>query len=265
MCGFDPRTVLRRHMFSVQELPTLTCADIATTFRLRLGMSQKKIASALGYSTGSIWHHFEKGLRLPDLADFFGMMILAGDNVQGLIEELTGDEMFARHFPGGTQTTPVEWHEYWEHFYIPAVRHIMRTGTYRRTARYMPGFFSDILGISYQQEKHALKILASLNLIKWMNAKPVVDEEQRIVIPRDIPKEKIDGFKSQWLDFSRQHYRKAASSQTLMTLDLLPVNKSMYSEIRAKIRRLQDEIHNMEQSETDGIVYLGWLSNYITI
>lgn len=263
MCGIDVRTVLRRHMFSVQELSSLECADIATTYRLRLALSQKKIAAALGYRTGSIWHHFEKGLRIPDLADFIGMMILAGDNVRGLIAELTGDKEFAVDFPGGTETTPVEWHEYWEHFFIPAVRHLMRTATYRSMSRYNPGFFADILGISYQQERHALKVLSSLHLITWIKAKPVVDEEQRIVIPRDIPKEKIDAFKFQWLSFAREHYRSSTPDRSLMTLDLLPVSMPMFNEIRAKIRRLQDEIHNMQQSETDGVAYIGWLSNYI--
>jgi hypothetical protein len=263
MCGFDVRAVLRRHMFSVQELPSLDCADIATTYRLRLALSQKNIAVALGYRTGSIWHHFEKGLRIPDLTDFIGMMILAGDNVRGLIAELTGDKDFAGVFPGGTETTPVDWHEYWEHFFIPAVRHLMRTATYRRMKRYHPGFFADILGISYQQERYALKVLSSLHLINWVNAKPVIDEEQRIVIPRDIPREKIDGFKFQWLGFAREHYRTSPADRALMTLDLLPVSAGMFAEIRAKIRRLQDEIHNMQQSDTDGVAYIGWLSNYI--
>lgn len=265
LCGIDVRTVLRRHMFSVQELPSLSGAALANIYRLRLSLSQKGIAQALGYRTGSIWHHFEKGLRTPDLSDFIGMMILAGDNVRGLVEDLTKDKEFAKRFPGGTETTPVEWHEYWEHFYIPAIRQMMRTSTYRKMKRYEPGFFSDILGITFQQERHALKILTSLHLIKWTQAKPMVDEEQRIVIPKDILKEKIDGFKFQWLDFARHHYQHHTSDQALSSLDLLPVNAEMYQEIRAKIRRLQDELHNMKQSQTNGIVYVGWLSNYIPL
>lgn len=265
ICGFDARTVIKRHLFSVQEIPSLAPAELASGFRARLNMSQKKIAGHLGYKSGSIFHHFEKGLRIPDLADYIGLMALAGDNVRGLILELSGDKEFADLFPGGTEATPVEWHVYWENFYIPAIRHIMRTEPYRQMKRYNPGYFSDILGLKYEQEKQALKILTSLQLITWVNAKPVVDEEQRIVIPKDIPKEKIDSFKYQWLEFSKDHYRKNGNDAALMTLDLLPVSAAMYADIRKKIRRLQDEIHNMEQSDTDGIAYIGWLSNYVAV
>jgi DNA-binding XRE family transcriptional regulator len=265
ICGLDARAILRRHLFSVQELPSLNPAELTAGFRARLNMSQKSIAAHLGYKSGSIFHHFEKGLRIPDLTDYLGLMILAGDNVRGLIQELTGDKEFAEKFPGGTEATPLDWHIYWEHFYIPAIRHVMRTASYRSMQRYNPGYFSDILGITYKQERHALSILSSLQLINWVNAKPVIDEEQRIVIPKDIPREKLDGFKFQWLDFSKEHYKKHDTTSALMTLDLLPVSTTMYADIRKKIRRLQDEIHNMEQTATSGIAYIGWLSNYISL
>ena len=265
ICHVDVRATLRRHLFSVQELPSLRPANLIAGFRARLNMSQKKIAELLGYKSGSIYHHFEKGLRQPDLIDYLQLMTLAGDNVKGLVIELTEDKEFAEVFPGGTETTSVEWHHYWEHFYIPAVRHIMRTSTYRQMKRYKPGFFSDTLGITYDQERHALTTLSTLHLITWSNAKPNIDEEQRIVIPKDIPKEKLDSFKLQWLEFSKAHYLLSEGSDALLTMDVLPINGAMYQEIRAKIRRLQDEIHNMSQSETDGIAYLGWVSNYVQI
>lgn len=265
ICGFESKAIIKKHLFSVQEIDSLVPADLAAGFRARLNMSQKKIAQHLGYKSGSIFHHFEKGLRIPDLADYIGLMALAGDNVRGLILELTGDNDFSEIFPGGTEATPIEWNVYWENFYIPAIRHIMRTEPYRKMKRYVPGYFSDILGLRYHQEKHALNILTSLQLITWDHAKPMIDEEQRIVIPKDIPKEKIDGFKHQWLEFSKDHYRKNSNDTALMTLDLLPVSATMYAEIRKKIRRIQDEIHNMEQKETDGIAYIGWLSNYIPV
>lgn len=265
ICNVDVRATLRRHLFSVQELPSLRPANLMMGFRARLNLSQKKIAELLGYKTGSIFHHFEKNLRTPDLIDYLRLMTLAGDNVKGFVAELTGDIEFAKFFPGGTETTSVDWHHYWEYFYIPAVRHVMRTSTYRQMKKYKPGFFADTLGITYDQERHALTTLSTLHLITWSNAKPNIDEEQRIVIPKDIPKEKLDSFKLQWLEFSKAHYQMSESNAALMTMDVLPINASMYQEIRAKIRRLQDEIHNMTQSETDGIAYLGWISNYVHI
>jgi transcriptional regulator with XRE-family HTH domain len=265
ICNIDVRATLRRHLFSVQELPSLKSANLIVGFRARLNLSQKKIAELLGYKSGSIYHHFEKGLRQPDLIDYLRLMMLAGDNIKGLVMELTEDKGFAEVFPGGTETTPVEWHHYWEYFYIPAIRHIMRTATYSQMKRYKPGFFSDTLGITYEQERHALTTLSTLNLITWSNAKPNIEEEQRIVIPKDIPKEKLDSFKLQWLEFSKAHYLKSEGSDALLTMDVIPINRAMYQEIRAKIRRLQDEIHNMAQSDTDGIAYLGWVSNYLQI
>jgi transcriptional regulator with XRE-family HTH domain len=264
LCGIDSRATLRRHMFSVQDLPDLDCARLMQVYRQRLGQSQRELAVALGYRTGSIYHHFEKSIRLPDLYDFIQLMVLAGDNVRGFVRDLSGDDKLAEAFPAGTEATPLGWHEYWEFFYIPAIRNIMRTATYRALPRYEPGYFSDILGITYNEERHALKILAQLQLLRWEKAKPLIDEEQRIIVPRDIPKDKIDRLKLQWLDFSKTHYAANPPEKALMTLDLLPVSATMYAEIRAKIRRIQDEIHNMQQEETDGIAYVGWLANYIT-
>ena len=91
----DAQVVLGRHLFSVQGLPSLEPAEVVKAFRSRLQMSQKQLAEVLGFKSGSMVHHFEKGIRIPSLTDYLGLMHKAGDNLRGLVLELTGHVEFA--------------------------------------------------------------------------------------------------------------------------------------------------------------------------
>jgi len=261
----DPRSVLGRHLFSVQGLPSLDPAEIIKAFRGRLQVSQKQLATILGFRSGSMVHHFEKGIRVPSLVDYLTLMKAAGDNLSGLAFELTGNEAFSGLFPAGREARQGDWQAYWQSFYIPAIRQIMRTNVYRSQERYDPGFFSDILGIDYKEERHALAVLGELGLIRWQKAKPIVNTDARIVVPKDIPKSVLDGFKSQWAAFARRRFESDKEDAAMATLDLLPANRQVFEIVRDKIRGLQDEIHNMRLRETTGFIYLGWNANFVAL
>lgn len=261
----DAGSMMRRHLFAIDGIDDVNPAAIVRSFRNRLGLSQAKLGKALGYRSGSIVHHFEKGIRQPSLEDYFKLMTEAGDNVRGLVLELTEDLEFSQRFPVGKEAVHTEWHEYWEYFYVQGIHQMMRTRLYESMGRYNPGLFAGVLNISYQQERHGLRVLKELDLIRWQDAKPLVNRETKILMPKDIAKEKLDSLKARWQKFSKEHYLQGDPSNTLSTFDLVPVNQEMFLKIKQKIRALQDELHNLRQGETDGFVYLGWLANYVKI
>lgn len=261
--GTDPQAALGRHLNSIKQHPTLSAPDLVRSFRNRLKVSQRILALSLGYKSASIIHHFEKGLREPDLGDLFGLMVLANDNVRGLVQEVAHDAAFAAQFPEGREAAQRDWHEYWAHFFISAIRQIMRTETYAAIKRYKPGYFATILGIELAQERHALKVLAQFDLIHWENAKPLINPGVRIVIPKDMPREIIDQLKLQWWDFGRKRYIADKSEHTLLTIDTLPVSEATFQQIIQRIRDMQDEFHNLPLSEQTGLMQLSWLAAYV--
>jgi transcriptional regulator with XRE-family HTH domain len=261
----DAKAVIGRHLFSVTGLAALAPSEIVKAFRNRLQWSQAELGRHLGYKSGSMVHHFEKGLRQPSLADFALLMTAAGDDLRGLVQELTDDAGFAARFPEGLAARSGDWREYWESFAVPAVRQLMRTTAYQALARYEPGVFADALGLDYAEERHALDVLKRLGLVRWHAGKPEIVPGARIIVPRDIPRETLDGMKTQGLDFARRHYAAAGSDQALLSMDMLPVNAALFEELKGRIRALQDEIHNTALRNTDGFVYLGWLANYVRL
>jgi transcriptional regulator with XRE-family HTH domain len=261
----DAKAVIGRHLFSVTGLAALAPDEVVRAFRNRLQWSQAELARHLGYRSGSMVHHFEKGLRQPSLADFALLMTAAGDDLRGLVKELTEDAGFAARFPEGNAARSGDWREYWESFAVPAVRQLMRTTSYQQRPRYEPGMFSDVLGIDYAQERHALDVLKRLGLMRWHAGKPEIVPGARIIVPRDIPRVTLDAMKAQGVDFARRHYGQAKPEHALWSMDLLPVNAAIFEELKGRIRALQDEIHNTGLRSTDGFVYLGWLANYVPL
>jgi len=267
--GLPIHNLISRHLFSIQKLTSdLPIPEIIATFRKRLQLPQRVLAERLGYSSSAIVHHFEKGRREPSLEDFLRLMQLAGDNVRGLIADLTGDQEFAERFPGGQEALQNDWQEYWAHYYVSAIRQIMRTNTYAELKRYERGYFAGILGISGGEERHALSVLQKFNLIRWENAKPVINPGTNIVVPRDISPAVLDSLKTQWLEFGKQLYQQqggAAAAANLISVDSMPINRELFAAIVKKIRGLQDEIHNLPLRETDGFVALAWMANYVGV
>ncbi len=265
LCGFSPREIISKHLHSIQKLADLSPGDIVRVFRNRLKISQKELAKALGYSSASMIHHFESGIREPSLADFIKLMVLTGDNVRGLILELTGDTKLSEEFPIGEEAAHQNWQEYWSAFYIPAIRQLMRTSAYEKLARYEPGLFANLLGISVKDERHALEVLKRFNVIRWEKAKPVINPGTNVVVPKDIAKKTLDELKVQWVEFNKRHYLQNGAESNLFSVDLIPVNKKIVEDIVKRIRQLQDEIHNLPLTDTDGFISLGWLASYVAI
>ena len=263
ICGMHPQAVLGRHLNSIKQTPTTTSPELVRSFRNRLKVSQRELAVSLGYKSSSIIHHFEKGIREPDLGDLFGLMALARDNVRGLVQELAQDPAFAGRFPEGQEAAQNDWQEYWAHYFISAIRQIMRTATYAAMKRYKPGYFSAILGISFEQERHALKVLGQFGLIRWENAKPLINPKVRIAIPKGTPRELTDQLKIQWLDFGKKRYLADRTEQTLLTVDSLPVSEQSFAQIVQRIRDMQDEFHNLPFNDATGFVQLSWLAAYV--
>ena len=263
ICGLAPQAILGRHLNSIKQLPTTASPELVRSFRNRLKVSQRELAVSLGYKSPSIIHHFEKGIREPDVGDLFGMMALAQDNVRGLVQELTHDAAFAAGFPEGREAAQNDWLAYWAHFYISAIRQIMRTATYAAMKRYKPGYFAAILGITFEQERHALKVLAQFELIRWENAKPLINPGVRIAIPNGTPRALTDSLKMQWLDFGQKRYLADQSDQTLLTVDSLPVSEATFRQIVQRIRDMQDEFHNLPFRDASGFVQLSWLAAYV--
>lgn len=263
LAGLEPKAVLARHLFSIRKLQTHRGDEIVQSFRNRLKLSQRQMAESLGYKSASIIHHFEKGIREPDVSDLFGLMEIARDDVRGLVLELCGDKEFAEQFPEGRAAAQEDWREYWAHFYVSAIRQIMRTKKYRDLPRYKPGYFASVLGITSEQERHALKILAKFGLIRWENAKPNIIPGVRIVVPKDTPKELLDQLKMQWWEFGSRRYLEDQDDRAMLTVDSLPVSEELYRQVIQKVRALQDELHNAALGDTEGLLQLSFLAAYV--
>jgi transcriptional regulator with XRE-family HTH domain len=265
VAGVDPAAALGRHLNSIKLVPGIGGSELVCGFRNRLKLSQRALAESLGYKSASIIHHFEKGIREPDLGDLFGLMELARDNVRGLVEELTGDAALAGKFPAGREAAQKDWREYWAHYYVSAIRQIMRTASYDRLKRYKPGYFAQILGITVPQEQDALRILSQFDLIRWENAKPLIVPGVRIAIPKDTPRELIDQLKVQWWEFGQKRYLAAKDDRTILTVDSLPVSEASFRQIVQRVRDLQDEFHNTPIRDAEGFVQLSWLAAYVPV
>jgi hypothetical protein len=195
------------------------------------------------------------------------MMILARDDARKLITEIdpTPDgAALAKSLPAGHAVESKNWDEYWSRPWIAAMRQIMRSDFWRSMKRYEFGYFADLLGITLQEERAALKVMTDLEIIKWQNAKPDIDPEVRIVVPRGIAKATLDAFKRDWIMrlADRASAVDAAKSE-LMSVDLIPANQETFAAIKQLVRETQDKIHSMPLVDTDGFVCMGWLGGYI--
>lgn len=263
--GKHPGQVLGRHLFSIRDAP-MEASHLIATFRKRLRLTQKAMAALLGYKRAAMVHHFEKGLRQPDLIDLIKLMEEAGDNVRGFILELTGSDEIAERFPAGEEARRADWEEYWAHWYIQAIRQIMRTQNYRDRKRFRRGMFADLLEISLNQENHALNVLHRFDVIRYEGGKPEINPASGIVMPRDINPKVISQLKLDWSQFGqRQFLRDKTGDRTLLSMDILPANAAMLQIVREKIRAVQDEIHGLEMEDSDGFIQLAWQAAYLPI
>ncbi len=263
--GFNPASLLANHMFSIQEEVVTKGSAIVLNYRKRLGLTQKELALKLGYSSASMIHHYEKGIREPTLIDFFNLMFLAEDNIQGLVLELIEDKNFADLFPEGAERIKQSWGEYWTHFYISAIRQLMRSTVYKKVERYKVGMFAQALGISIQQELKALEVLGSLDIVKWNGKKHEINSQIKIIIPHHVDRLAIDKLKKEWLEQAWIHYQKSGGDHALFSIDTLPCNSEIYHRIIDRIRDLQEEVHNIDLDDTTGCIYLGWQANFFSM
>lgn len=132
-------------MHSIKGISWQNSAAIVKQYRNRLGMTQKTLATHLGYQSASMIHHFEKQIREPSLEDFIVLMILAEDNVRGFIFALTHDKSYSQQFPEGTEVSKQSWQVYWSNFYISAIRQLMRSNAYQNITTYRTGMFAQVV------------------------------------------------------------------------------------------------------------------------
>ncbi|MCX6119032.1 MAG: helix-turn-helix transcriptional regulator [Proteobacteria bacterium] len=231
-------------------------------WRERLKVSQKELSHALGFKSASMIHHFEKGLREASFEDFLNLMILSDDNVQGFIFAITQDAPLSNFFPGGNAQSLQEWDIYWSHHFISAVRQLMRTDTYRNLNRYKIGYFSKILNITEEQEHFALSILGRLGIAILNKGKPEVNPNVKILVPHNISNTVIKDFKKTWINQGLNRFIDSTEPADLLSLDLIPTNPKHLERITHLIRNLQNEIHNLDLSETNGFVCLGWMASF---
>jgi transcriptional regulator with XRE-family HTH domain len=246
---------------SGKELSSWLCKE----FRRRLKFTQAELAAKLGYSSSSMIHHFEKGIREASLVDLLAMMILAGDNVRGFIHRISASEELASCFPEGSATKLQSWEEYWSHPYISAMRQIIRTDRFAAMTRLPPGYFCDILGITTQQEALGLSVLTKLKLIEWRAGKPVIDPSASLFTPHNIAPEIIKNLKAHWANFIVQKNGQGKAEDSLLSIDLVPFNRHLFRKVVEMTRSLQDEIHGFAQQDTDGFVCLAWMGAYVEV
>lgn len=264
--GLSPSELLLKYISSLETFPQHDCAAIVRQFRRRLSLSQLGLAKALGYSSSSMIHHFEKGIREPSLVDLLKLMELAGDNVRGLVLELSSDTELAQSFPEGNAVTRVEaWNEYWSSFYISAIRQLMRTDAYKSSDSYTAGTFSKALGITIEQERHALSVLERLGIAKPRKGKLEIDTKIKLVIPKENSGSAFKELKLQWLEFGKNHFETSDVERTMLSFDILPANQEIFALVKTKIRELQNELHSMKLRDTDGFVQIGWMTNLVKI
>lgn len=238
-----------------------------TLMRGRIGISQRELARQLGYSSSAMVHHFEKGIREMSLVDALHMMRIAGDNLRSFVTAVDSSEaaaVLAADLPSGRETAAVDWAQYWKHPWVAGMRQIMRSDFWYALPRYEFGFFSDLLGITSQEERVGLNILGELGIIHWQNAKPFVDPEARIVVPRGIDRSTLDRFKKSWIESSMTRFHADANADdSLMSVDLIPANRDVLTRIRQIIREAQDSVHTIRLRDTDGFISVGWLAAYV--
>lgn len=264
--------IMAENMFSIQSEAYVSdmihgaaveiTAKIVLHFRNRLKMTQKDLALALGYASSSMIHHFEKGIREASAEDLFRLIVLAQDNLRGMIYAFCGEETLANLFPTGLAATLNDWEDYWSHHYISAVRQLMRTSLYESLRFYKIGMFAAALDISLEDEKQALDIMTKLGIVQWINDKPTIDPAVKILIPRHVSSDILTQFKSDWFDRTKSRYNAQSLSPGLFSIDLIPANPDHFSRVIKMIRNLQDEIHNMPQTDTSGVMCLGWIGGY---
>lgn len=266
-CRHDPATTLGAHLQSVKELREISGASLVRDFRSRLKLTQRALALALGYRASAMIHHFEKGLREPALDDLLALMVLADDDARGFVLALSGDEALAKLLPTGMATARREWIEYWQTPHAAGVRQLMRTTVYRSLTEPLSNeAFALALGIEPAAVAQAMEVLTGLGVVKTEDGMPRVDPNTSIVVPRDVPRDVLDRFKASWIESTEARYLRAAGDPAaLCSVDLIPVNREIFTTIVERIRSLQDEIHNMELRRTDGFVSLGWLASYVPL
>ena len=269
--GFDSAQILHSNMFSIHAIDELQDAispsGVASTmkivafFRARLKLTQKQMAQAMGYSS-SMCHHFEKGIREATVVDLLKMMALTEDNVRGFIRGLGVEESLAEVFPEGMAAQVQSWEEYWSSYYVSAVRQIMRTDLYRGLTQYRLGFFARVLGISVQEEEHALRVLGKLGIAKFVKGKPTVDANVRILIPKNISTDVLTRFKMSWVDYMTKRFKAGVNPDDILSVDLIHANPTIFKQVVQTIRMAQNQVHNVSLDDTSGFMCLGWMGSF---
>lgn len=275
LARIDLAEALAANIFSIQSKSELkeavqapgvqSTALLISMFRSRLKLSQKEFAKALGYSSSSMCHHFEKGIREATILDLLKLMALAQDNTRGFILAICNDNDVAVLFPEGFAAQMQTWEEYWSDYYISAVRQIMRSDSYRNFPRYRLGFFSDVLGITVEQEQHALAVLGKLGIAKFQGGKPMIDPSVRILIPQNVSPDILTKFKMNWVNYGTKRFQKDSNPGDLLSVDLIHANPEIFARVIKMIRKLQDDVHNLPLQDTKGFMCLGWMGSYTPV
>ena len=263
--GKPAKELIGTYLFAVKSIEYDVPGEVVKIFRKRLRLSQKDMAGLLGYKSISMIHHFEKGLREPSIIDFLKMMNHAQDDVRGLILELTKNKELSEHFPEGQSSHAESWVDYWSHYYIPAIRQIMRTLPYLNSQEIRSGYFAKILDLSEKQERHALDVLSKVGAISWQKGKPIINAKIKIVMPKGVSIDVIDRLKKQWIEYGLKKFLERKEDNDVVSIDLLPISKKQFEEVVKRIRQLQDEIHNMTIEDADGFIHLGWIANMVPV
>ena len=229
--------------------------------RKRLSLTQGQLAEKLGYSSAAMIHHFEKGIRQCSAEDLIRMMLLAGDDVRRFIEEISNDKLLAAKFPAGSSALTHSWDSYWQSPYISAVRQIMRTSWWNGLRSYKAGHIAGILGLTKDEEEHALQTMHSLGLIKFDERDvPRLDAQVQVHIPRNISPVVLKQFKKYWVDFtlSRQPTESLTSPEAFCSVDVLPASSEFFEKVRELVRESQNVVHGSSVQSPDSFAAFVW-------
>jgi DNA-binding transcriptional regulator YiaG len=236
-------------------------SSLVKLMRKRLSLTQGQLAHRLGYSSAAMIHHFEKGIRQCSAEDLIRMMILAGDDVQRFIEEISSDKVLAAKFPAGASALTHSWDAYWKAPHISAVRQIMRTSWWHNLRIYKSGHIAAVLRLSRNEEDDALETMHSLGLIKFdENGVPRLDAQVQVHIPRNISPIVLKEFKRYWVDFilSRQPIDALTSPEAFCSVDVLPANAEFFEKVRELVRESQNVVHGSSVQTPDSFAAFVW-------
>lgn len=238
---------------SLGQLDAGSPAALLRTYRRRLKWSQAAMARALGFRSVAMIHHFEKGTRVPSLVNLMQCLILAGDDCKALVLQLTNDQAFANHFPAGGLPEMPDVDEYWGHFYVSALRQIMRTTRYRQTGVPDVAKLAGMLKVTESEIEYGIRLLERLELVVRDGATVLPKREVRLLKPKSKDPKLLFQLKKQWLRYLDAQLRPDAASGQLFTVDQLPMNPQIFAEVVRLVRALQDDLHKTDLKETTGL------------